>query len=174
MSGKSPLDRIKWPVRCAEPYTLAARKAPVKLNQNENPYELPESIKRGVIERMQARPWSRYPDFDSQELLEGLAAFAGWKPEGILAGNGSNELIQALFMVTVAPDTKVLVPELQGGARAVLGVTAVREVEAHHVHAGTDHRLQHARPIRGRPECGYDLGLPLHRPNNKSCHRPRP
>jgi len=111
MNPRDPLQKVKYSVRCVDAYTLAARTAPVKLNQNENPYELPESIKRGVIERMQARPWSRYPDFDPHELIEGLAAFAGWKPEGILAGNGSNELIQALFMVTVGPGTIVLVPE---------------------------------------------------------------
>jgi histidinol-phosphate aminotransferase len=111
MSAKDPLLHVKYAVRCVEAYTLAARTAPVKLNQNENPYELPESIKRGVIARMQGRPWSRYPDFDPHELIEGLAAFAGWKPEGILAGNGSNELIQALFMVTVGPGNRVLVPE---------------------------------------------------------------
>jgi len=111
MSGRSPLEHVKPAVRRIGAYTLAARQAAVKLNQNENPYELPEAIKRQVIEQMQTRPWSRYPEFDPHQLLDALAASAGWKPEGILAGNGSNELIQALFMVTVAPGTRVLVPE---------------------------------------------------------------
>ena len=93
MNPRDPLQKVKYSVRCVDAYTLAARTAPVKLNQNENPYELPESIKRGVIERMQARPWSRYPDFDPHELIEGLAAFAGWKPEGILAGNAPSDAL---------------------------------------------------------------------------------
>src|SRR5262249_11547454 len=45
------------------------------------------------------------------ELLEALASFAGWKPEGTLAGNGSNELIQATLMVTVGVGTRVVLPE---------------------------------------------------------------
>jgi histidinol-phosphate aminotransferase len=44
-------------------------------------------------------------------LHERLAQFAEWKPDGILAGNGSNELIQAVLMVTMAPGKRVLISE---------------------------------------------------------------
>lgn len=102
---------IKPAVRSLTAYTLAARPAAVKLNQNENPYDIPESMKRRVVEQALARPWSRYPAFDPKELLEKLALHAGWRPDGILAGNGSNELIAALLLVTVGPGTRVLIPE---------------------------------------------------------------
>jgi histidinol-phosphate aminotransferase len=107
----NPLRHVKPAVRQIAAYTLAARRAPVKVNQNENPYDLPEAVKRRVLEAALARPWSRYPDFDPRELLERLAAFAGWRADGVLAGNGSNELIEALLLVTVGPGTRVLVPE---------------------------------------------------------------
>ena len=107
----NPLRHVKPAVRQIGAYTLAARRAPIKVNQNENPYDLPESIKKRVLEAALARPWSRYPDFDPRELLERLAAFAGWRADGVLAGNGSNELIEALLLVTVGPGTRVLVPE---------------------------------------------------------------
>ena len=106
-----PLRHVKPAVREIAPYTLAAREARVKVNQNENPWDLPETVKRRVLEKALARPWSRYPDFDPRELLEALSRFAGWRADGILAGNGSNELIQALLMVTVGPGTRVVVPE---------------------------------------------------------------
>jgi histidinol-phosphate aminotransferase len=106
-----PLRHVKPAVRALSPYTLALREVPVKLNQNENPWDLPEPLKRRVLERALARPWSRYPDFDPWELLEALARFAGWRADGVLAGNGSNELIEALLLVTVAPGTKVVVPQ---------------------------------------------------------------
>jgi histidinol-phosphate aminotransferase len=106
-----PLRHVKPAVRSIAAYTLAARRAPVKLNQNENPYDLPEALKRRVTEQALGRAWSRYPDFDPRELLEKLAGFAGWRADGILAGNGSNELIEALLLVTVAPGTRVVVPE---------------------------------------------------------------
>jgi histidinol-phosphate aminotransferase len=106
-----PLRFVKPAVRAQQAYTLAARRAPVKINQNENPFDLPESLKRRVLEPALRRPWSRYPEFHPRELLEALARHAGWHPEGVLAGNGSNELIEALLLVTVGPGTPVLVPQ---------------------------------------------------------------
>jgi histidinol-phosphate/aromatic aminotransferase/cobyric acid decarboxylase-like protein len=106
-----PLRHVKPAVRALSAYTLALREAPVKLNQNENPWDLPEPLKRRVLERALARPWSRYPDFDPRELLEALARFSGFRADGILAGNGSNELIEALLLVTVGPGTKVVIPQ---------------------------------------------------------------
>jgi histidinol-phosphate aminotransferase len=106
-----PLRHVKPAVRSLAAYTLVLREAPVKLNQNENPWDLPEAVKRRVLEQALARPWSRYPDFDPKELLEALARFSGWRADGVLAGNGSNELIEALLLVTVGPGTKVVIPE---------------------------------------------------------------
>jgi histidinol-phosphate aminotransferase len=106
-----PLRHVKPAVRAQKAYTLAAREAPVKINQNENPFDLPEALKRRVMERAMARSWSRYPDFDPRALVEKLAAFSGWRADGILAGNGSNELIEALLLVTVGPGTRVVIPE---------------------------------------------------------------
>jgi histidinol-phosphate aminotransferase len=109
--NNDPLRFIKPAVRSIAAYTLAARQAPVKINQNENPYDLPEGLKRKVLEKALVRPWSRYPDFDPKELLEKLAAFSGWRADGILTGNGSNELIEALLLVTVGAGTRVVIPE---------------------------------------------------------------
>ncbi|HET7294281.1 MAG TPA: histidinol-phosphate transaminase [Vicinamibacteria bacterium] len=108
---KDPLRHVKPAVRAAAAYTLAARRAPVKLNQNENPFDLPEPVKRRVVDAALARAWSRYPAFDPRELREALAAHGGWRPDGVLVGNGSNELIEALLLVTVAPGTRVALPE---------------------------------------------------------------
>jgi histidinol-phosphate aminotransferase len=106
-----PLRHVKPAVRRIAAYTLAAREARVKINQNENPWDLPEVVKRRVLERALGRPWSRYPDFDPRELLIALARFAGWREDGVLAGNGSNELIEALLLVTVGAGTRVVIPE---------------------------------------------------------------
>jgi histidinol-phosphate aminotransferase len=105
------LRHVKPAVKAVKAYTLAAREAPVKINQNENPFDLPEGLKRRVVERALARPWARYPEFDPRELLDALAARAYWRPDGVIAGNGSNELIEALLLVTVGPGTRVVLPE---------------------------------------------------------------
>jgi len=125
-----PLRHIKPSVRSIAAYTLAAREAPVKINQNENPYDVPDGFKRRVLDRALSRPWSRYPEFDPKELVERLAEFSGWKPDGILAGNGSNELIEALLLVTVGPGTRVVIPEptftLYALLTKILGGEAIR------------------------------------------------
>jgi histidinol-phosphate aminotransferase len=125
-----PLRHIKPAVREIEAYTLPAREAPVKINQNENPWDLPEAVKRRVLDKALVRPWSRYPDFDPRELTEALARFSGWRPDGVLAGNGSNELIEALLLVTVGPGTRVVIPEptftLYALLTEILGGEAVR------------------------------------------------
>jgi histidinol-phosphate aminotransferase len=104
-------DVIKSTVRGLRAYSLSPHRASVKLNQNENPWDAPERIKDEVLRRFAARKWSRYPDFIPTSLHERLAEFAHWKPDGIIAGNGSNELIQALLMVTIAAGKTVLISE---------------------------------------------------------------
>ena len=106
-----PLNYIKPAVRALRAYTLAPHRASLKLNQNENPWDAPPRIKDEVLRRFAERRWSQYPDFIPTSLHERLAAFAGWRPDGILAGNGSNELIQALLMVTMEPGKTLLLSE---------------------------------------------------------------
>jgi histidinol-phosphate aminotransferase len=107
----NPLDKIKPAVRALSAYSLDPVDTPIKINQNENPFDMPEAIKREVEARLRDRAWSRYPDFVPSRLLECLAAFAGWRADGVLAGNGSNELIQSLMMVTVGPGVRVAIAE---------------------------------------------------------------
>jgi histidinol-phosphate aminotransferase len=106
-----PLEAIKDPVRNLRPYSLAPEYAAVKINQNESPWDVHRSVKEEATRRMTGRAWSRYPDFVAAALHERLAGFCGWKAEGILTGNGSNELIQALLMVTVGAGERVLISE---------------------------------------------------------------
>ena len=107
----NPLDKIKPRVRGLKAYTLSPDRATVKVNQNENPWDAPEAVKRETLRRMDERAWSRYPDFIPVSLHEKLAAFAGWTPDGVVAGNGSNELIQATLMVTLGEGKRVLISE---------------------------------------------------------------
>ena len=107
----NPLEKIKPRVRGLKAYTLKPDRGAVKLNQNENPWGVPETLRRETIKRMRSRNWSRYPDFVPARLHEKLAAFAGWRADGVVAGNGSNELIQATLMVTVGEGRRVLISE---------------------------------------------------------------
>src|ERR1044072_5628933 len=105
------VNSIKPAVRALRGYTLAPHRASLKVNQNENPWDAPDRIKQEVLRRFTERKWSRYPEFVPAALHEQLAAFAGWKADGVLAGNGSNELIQASLMVTMGAGRRVLISE---------------------------------------------------------------
>lgn len=106
-----PLLSIKARVRELRPYSLRPDRARIKLNQNENPWNTPAEIMQETLKRISDRTWSRYPDFVPQRLHERLAEFSGWRADGIIAGNGSNELIQALLMVTIGEGRRVLISE---------------------------------------------------------------
>jgi len=107
----NPLDKIKPRVRGLKAYTLKPDRGEVKLNQNENPWGVPDAVRAETLRRMVGRSWSRYPDFVPVTLREKLAVFAGWRADGVVAGNGSNELIQATLMVTLGEGRRLLISE---------------------------------------------------------------
>ena len=106
-----PLSTIKPAVRSLHPYTLKHFKAPVKINQNENPFDMPEAVKQAVHLAVSETAWCRYPDFVPTSLISRLADFSRWKKEGVLVGNGSNELIEALMVVVVERGKRVVIPQ---------------------------------------------------------------
>ena len=80
------------------------------MNQNESAYDLPPSLKAEVLAEVASVPWQRYPEFAPAALLEQLAGHYGWHADGILVGNGSNELIQATLSVSLAAGDVVVSP----------------------------------------------------------------
>jgi histidinol-phosphate aminotransferase len=101
---------IKAGVRAQAAYTLRALPTRRKLNQNECPHDFPAELKRLVLERAAVAPWQRYPEFVPARLLERLAGHYGWVPEGLVVGNGSNEIIQATLSVVLAQGEAVVAP----------------------------------------------------------------
>jgi histidinol-phosphate aminotransferase len=106
----SPVYGVKPEVLKAPAYTLRANEAEVKLNQNENPFDFPEDLKEEAFRRYKARRWSIYPDFVPDSLRFSLARFTGWHKDGVLVGNGSNELLQAALMVMIGKGSRVAIP----------------------------------------------------------------
>src|SRR6266705_3006012 len=109
-SADAALAVIKPEVRAQTAYALDAPPATRKLNQNESPFDAPPAVKQAVLRAMQDDPWNRYPPFTPAELVARLAARHGWVADGVLVGNGSNELIQATLAVTVGAGTPVVTP----------------------------------------------------------------
>lgn len=108
---KKILETIKPAVRALRPYSLSPHRAQVKINQNENPWDMPLALRQEILQQFEQTRWSRYPEFIPASLHERLAEFAGLRPDQVIAGNGSNELIQAVMMVTIGPKKRVLISE---------------------------------------------------------------
>ncbi|MBO0862601.1 MAG: histidinol-phosphate transaminase [Chloracidobacterium sp.] len=107
----SPLDKIKSNLLAIAAYTLAPLEAPIKINQNENPFGMPREIKEEVMRRVMKLDWARYPDFVPTSLLKKIAKYAGWRDDGVMAGNGSNEMIQSVVNSIVEKGVRVVLPE---------------------------------------------------------------
>ncbi|GAA0490286.1 histidinol-phosphate transaminase [Streptomyces sp. NPDC046215] len=102
---------IRDELRGKSPYGAPQLDVPVRLNTNENPYPLPESLVARIAERVAeaARRLNRYPDRDAIELRTELAAYltrtAGHHvtTAQVWAANGSNEIIQQLLQTFGGP-----------------------------------------------------------------------
>jgi histidinol-phosphate aminotransferase len=97
-------------VRNSPGYSLSSPPAQRKLNQNESPFDFPPELKREVLDQAAVQSWQRYPAFTPQDLQTALAPYYGWTPDGILVGNGSNELIQATLAATIGDGDVLVAP----------------------------------------------------------------
>jgi histidinol-phosphate aminotransferase len=111
VAADSPLRHVKPQILELGAYTLKPYEPRIKLNQNESPYDIPETLKARLWERLASRPWNRYPPFVASDFISAVSEFTGWPEQGILVGNGSNELIQALLATVVGVGVPVVVPE---------------------------------------------------------------
>ena len=102
---------IRPAVRNEHEYVVGAPPdAPVKLNQNESPFDLPASIKDELLHACSQIEMNRYPAEQPERLRRALAAHDGVAPEMIIVGNGSNELTYTLGLAFVEPDAPVVLP----------------------------------------------------------------
>jgi histidinol-phosphate aminotransferase len=76
----------------------------IKLNTNENPYPPSPRVLRAVKDATDDR-LRLYPNATAEPLRVRLAEFHGCKPENIIVGNGSDELLALAVRAFAEPDT---------------------------------------------------------------------
>ncbi|HEX3128604.1 MAG TPA: aminotransferase class I/II-fold pyridoxal phosphate-dependent enzyme [Thermoanaerobaculia bacterium] len=103
-----PVSLVRPEFRRMSAYHLDLTPCRHKLDQNEVPWDLPRRIKLAVTEGLMAADWARYPDFHGDDLRRDLGRLHNWPWEGILVGNGSNELLATALEALVAPGTEVI------------------------------------------------------------------
>jgi histidinol-phosphate aminotransferase len=112
MSPKSTktksISRLVQPaVRKLTAYHIVEEPVRVKLDAMENPFPLPQDVRRDVAEAIERTLTNRYPDPSAKNLKKAIAAFWGIDAERMILGNGSDELIQAVVLAFGGP---VLIP----------------------------------------------------------------
>lgn len=120
---KDPLKKIKPEILAISAYELKPHECRIKLNQNENPFDVPAFIKEELARRITERPWGRYPDFKPASLCKKLAEHTGWVPAGVAVGNGSNELLQNLLHMVLERGKKLLIVTPTFALYRILGVS---------------------------------------------------
>ena len=106
-----PTGVIRAEVLAMRAYQVADSRGLVKLDAMENPYRLPQQLRQALGERLAEVAINRYPVPSYAELRAAIRASFG-VPEGydVVLGNGSDELIAMLTLVTARPGAVVLSP----------------------------------------------------------------
>ena len=124
---------VREEIRVLEAYRLVPEDAPplrAKLDFNESPFDVPGEIRAEVLERLAARKWGRYPEFGAPRVKRAIADAIGRRPEEIVVGNGSGEVILAAVSVFAGGGTLVLPTPTFSlyGQIAAIGAARVAEV----------------------------------------------
>ena len=89
---------IRNDIKALTAYHVADSAGLIKLDAMENPFTLPDALRKSWSEQLAQVEINRYPDADMLDLRKKIAARADVEAEQVLVGNGSDEIIQMLLL----------------------------------------------------------------------------
>jgi len=105
-------DFLNPSVRNMSAYHISGgQNAAIKLNQNENPLDIPSWLKEKILSDFAKEQWNRYPEIFPNQATQKYAEFLDLPAECVLMGNGSNELLYTIFMASLCKGASVLIPQ---------------------------------------------------------------
>jgi histidinol-phosphate aminotransferase len=107
----------------------------IKLNTNENPFPPSKAVLKAVRNAADSR-LRLYPEPTADTLRRALSRVYHWPVEGILAGNGSDEILSILFMASVGKGDLVQYPDITYSLYPVL--SQLREARMKEVNLDKD------------------------------------
>lgn len=108
MRKKSDIVGLVRPqVRALTAYHVDETLVRIKLDAMENPFPLPAAVQQEIARVIRDMAINRYPDPSGTDVKKAIAKLWKMKPEQMILGNGSDELIQAIILAFGGP---VLVP----------------------------------------------------------------
>ena len=79
----------------------------IRLNGNENPYGPSPKVMEALGNFQQ---YNHYPDQNQRQIREKLSDYLSVHPDRIVVGNGSDELIDLLLRIFMAPGENIIIP----------------------------------------------------------------
>ncbi len=89
----------------------------IKLNTNESPFKPSKKGIKGVIKA--SKNLQLYPDPEVKKLISAVAKTCGVKDENIITANGSDEILNFIFMAFCDGTTKAVFPDISYGFYSV-------------------------------------------------------
>jgi histidinol-phosphate aminotransferase len=102
--------RVKRNIKEIQAYSVPHIDCRIKLDGNESPFPLPREIREKLGEALNEVDINRYPDPEARGFREKIARASGIPIDGVLLGNGSDELIGMLVETCTGSTGRVLYP----------------------------------------------------------------
>ena len=102
---------IREDIQSLSAYHVQPEGGMIKLDAMENPFGLPDLLKRTIAQRIAELTVNRYPD-PSAPVLQNKLRWCMGIPDaaGVILGNGSDELLQIMLTASAKPGAVVLTP----------------------------------------------------------------
>jgi histidinol-phosphate aminotransferase len=91
-----------------KPYELEENNYSIRLDANESFLNFPIELEDELLKEVRSSLFNRYPDPFSSKVCRLYADYADTSYENIIAGNGSDELIQIIVNAFISPGDKVM------------------------------------------------------------------
>jgi histidinol-phosphate aminotransferase len=111
MSNIDLIKLIKDNVLSLKPYAIESIRSEIKLHANESPFPPTKEFYDLFTASLKSFPLNRYPDPDSKNLKQSIAKKFKTKPDNLVIGNGSDEIILLLLQVFCKEDDTIIVPD---------------------------------------------------------------
>jgi histidinol-phosphate aminotransferase len=103
---------VRPEIRSLTAYAVPKAAGQIKLDANENPFPATTELRAKIAAAVAAVPYNRYPDGGAEAVVAALRAAAAIRPtQGVVLGNGSDELIEIITCALARPGAAMLVPE---------------------------------------------------------------
>jgi histidinol-phosphate aminotransferase len=107
----TPDKLVRPEILALKAYPVAAAEGMVKLDAMENPYPLPDEIRRALAQTLSKLDLNRYPDPAAPKLRELIRRKMDVPPGmEVMLGNGSDDLIQIVTLALARPGAVMMYP----------------------------------------------------------------